>query len=249
MRADSIGDADTTIMLFESDRGWNATGGAELLPNKPRHDGGDRYALADGQTHWIMRKGWDAQGRRHWEKAPKGDWVIWKPVLKQASKKQPGSMPPKLADLALGHDTIEEAERRYGPGLVVAGGHPQSARIWRSRQTGWYLYVDGFYYGKGGAVIDQITVSRTTGYDEEKASKPLTSLDAEKSSLFGSIRLGMSEAQVLSIAKSQGVTPKLAGNVLKWSEKGYKTAVYHTWTAQLDFNTHKMLDVITVGCE
>ena len=39
-----IPDPTGVILLFESDAGWNACGGAELLPEKPRHGGADLYA-------------------------------------------------------------------------------------------------------------------------------------------------------------------------------------------------------------
>jgi len=37
-----------TVILFESDAGWNANGGPELLPPKSRHHGGDYYGFAGG---------------------------------------------------------------------------------------------------------------------------------------------------------------------------------------------------------
>lgn len=40
-----------TIAVFESDAGWNASGGRELLVKKPRHGGGDVYGYAAGQMN------------------------------------------------------------------------------------------------------------------------------------------------------------------------------------------------------
>jgi hypothetical protein len=37
------------ILVFESDHGWNAAGGPELLPRRPRHQGGDVYGIVDGE--------------------------------------------------------------------------------------------------------------------------------------------------------------------------------------------------------
>ena len=37
---------DRTILLFESDRGWNASGGPEAVTRKPRHEHGMVYYLA-----------------------------------------------------------------------------------------------------------------------------------------------------------------------------------------------------------
>jgi len=68
-----------TVVIFESDRGWNAAGGPELLPNEPRHLGGDNYGFTDGHATWVQRKrlGRDANGEPIWTKEPKGDSVLW----------------------------------------------------------------------------------------------------------------------------------------------------------------------------
>jgi hypothetical protein len=39
-------DPEKTVVFFDSDVGWNAAGGPELLPRKPRHFGRDMYAFA-----------------------------------------------------------------------------------------------------------------------------------------------------------------------------------------------------------
>jgi hypothetical protein len=73
--------APMLVAIFESDAGWNAAGGPELLPPKPRHLGGDNYVLADGHVIWLARKklGRDARGQPIWAKEPDGDWVKWEP--------------------------------------------------------------------------------------------------------------------------------------------------------------------------
>ncbi len=86
LRADSIPDPRQVIMLFESDRGWNATGGAELLPETPRHWTGDRYAFADGAfRHWLPRKRLrdkgGLRGTDHWTKEPDNPEIRWHPAI------------------------------------------------------------------------------------------------------------------------------------------------------------------------
>lgn len=44
-----------SILIFESDRGWNASGGAEALPARPRHQGRDHFAFADGHVRMLTR--------------------------------------------------------------------------------------------------------------------------------------------------------------------------------------------------
>ncbi len=53
--ADRITNPDTTVVLFESGRGWNAAGDAELLPVRPRHQGMDTFSFADGHVRKVER--------------------------------------------------------------------------------------------------------------------------------------------------------------------------------------------------
>jgi hypothetical protein len=70
-----------TVVIFESDQGWNAVGGRGLLPDEPRHLGGDNYGFADGSARWLNRK-----------KLPDGTWakepeveVRWEVGVKEAA--------------------------------------------------------------------------------------------------------------------------------------------------------------------
>lgn len=45
-----------TVVIFESDRGWNAAGGRALLPAEPRHGDGENYGFADGHAAWVGRE-------------------------------------------------------------------------------------------------------------------------------------------------------------------------------------------------
>ena len=67
------------VVVFESDRGWNAAGGPELLPAEPRHEGGDHYGFADGGAGWVKRRGLgrDDVGDLVWTKEPGSDEVRW----------------------------------------------------------------------------------------------------------------------------------------------------------------------------
>jgi hypothetical protein len=56
-RSASVVVPENTVAIFESDRGWNAHGGAELLPKAPRHyHHGDVYGFADGRARWRSRR-------------------------------------------------------------------------------------------------------------------------------------------------------------------------------------------------
>ena len=75
VRLASIREPGGVVLFFESDRGWNAAGGPELLPTKPRH----RFGSLDG---WAFANG-DAMGSRRAEmKAPE----CWQPQPQAAGK-------------------------------------------------------------------------------------------------------------------------------------------------------------------
>jgi len=69
---DAVAKPAATIAIFESDQGWNTSGGAELLPKEPRHLGGDNYGFADGHAAWVNRQmvGRDETGMRIWSGDP-----------------------------------------------------------------------------------------------------------------------------------------------------------------------------------
>lgn len=50
-RVESIANRGLTVTIFESDEGWNASGGRDLLPDTPRHGGKDRYGFVGGDMY------------------------------------------------------------------------------------------------------------------------------------------------------------------------------------------------------
>ena len=57
-----INDPSQLVLIFESDKGWNAAGDITALPANPRHVRGDNYGLADGHARWVARAEADALG-------------------------------------------------------------------------------------------------------------------------------------------------------------------------------------------
>jgi prepilin-type processing-associated H-X9-DG protein len=49
-----------TVLLFESDAGWNAAGGRELLAYEPRHAGGYNFVFCDGSIRWVRAEDVDS---------------------------------------------------------------------------------------------------------------------------------------------------------------------------------------------
>jgi len=89
-RETAIRDDVRTVAVFESDVGWNAAGGPELLPANARHFDGENYAFADGGCGWLVRK---RRPDGTWPKQPYAD-VIWEPVLEESEVEQPTQADP-----------------------------------------------------------------------------------------------------------------------------------------------------------
>jgi prepilin-type processing-associated H-X9-DG protein len=80
---------DKVIAIFESDRGWNAHGGKELLLDFPRHFGGDNIGFADGHVRWYARQ--KPRGEARWNTVwPREyqhkDELQWQPALRRSAK-------------------------------------------------------------------------------------------------------------------------------------------------------------------
>ena len=55
VRLAKIAHPERTVLLYESDLGWNGAGGPETLVKKPRHWGQDVFAFADGSCRALKR--------------------------------------------------------------------------------------------------------------------------------------------------------------------------------------------------
>jgi hypothetical protein len=77
--------ADTTagparlVLFYESDAGWNAHGGPELLPGEPRHFGGDNVSFVDGHAKWVGRLRQGDSSPPRWQRAYPPEAVVWDP--------------------------------------------------------------------------------------------------------------------------------------------------------------------------
>jgi len=85
LKSSVIEDPSHTVAIFESDQGWNAAGGADLLVKEPRHIGGDHYATPDGGVRWLNRI-----------QAPDFHWqpILRSGVTETRSSGQPALKPP-----------------------------------------------------------------------------------------------------------------------------------------------------------
>lgn len=53
LNLEKVSDPARTVLVFETDGGWNLSGGSELLPAKPRHDGTVVVGFADGHVERL----------------------------------------------------------------------------------------------------------------------------------------------------------------------------------------------------
>jgi hypothetical protein len=165
---------------------------------------------------------------------------------------------PKIAQILgirVGQGTVEELERKLGPGAPVTGGHPQGARVWYVKSMGIWVYADGFYYTSRGEEITNdvlLTVdNKNLGYDSEyrngkKRSVPVVHKTKIQIAWLGKVVPGMTRQEVTKAVKSLPKPKEKSGNLI-WKEKGtYKTAQgleTMVWTAELMFDKDKLVSV------
>jgi prepilin-type processing-associated H-X9-DG protein len=53
---DKVGSPAQTVMVFETDGGWNLNGGSELLLQNPRHDRAVVVGFADGHAEMVTEE-------------------------------------------------------------------------------------------------------------------------------------------------------------------------------------------------
>lgn len=51
----NVPDAGSMVVFFESNLGWNGSGGPGDLPASPRHMGGDVFGFLDAHAKWFPR--------------------------------------------------------------------------------------------------------------------------------------------------------------------------------------------------
>jgi hypothetical protein len=156
---------------------------------------------------------------------------------------------PRIAEIGgikIGYSTQEELQRSWGEGLTVVGGHPNSGRRWRVRDTDWIIATDGFLYSNRGLVIDGLQiVSGETG-DPDFLNAPYARLDKKAFGWLGEISCGMTRDEVIGVLQRRGVPFKDHGEVLSVNADGFseitseENASFDQWEARLYFKDGKL---------
>ena len=165
-------------------------------------------------------------------------------------------VPPfaRIAGVAVGRSTMEEMEHRLGPGLPQTGGHFGGARVWRSRQTGWYIRADWLEHYSRGQGIDDITISASNDTGRTKVS--WVSLPRKQLRFMGAVELGMKRSQALEALKSKLPPPQASGQDLVWTAQGNALVNQggadhkEDWEARLRFRHDRLVEIrISSACD
>lgn len=155
----------------------------------------------------------------------------------------------QLAGVRVGFDSVERLEHLFGPGYAFTGGHPNGAREWRSRQTGWYINADGFDYNKRGErVLDTVSIG-ITGIIGGKTA-PSVFAPRQRLLFLGGITLGMTREQVRSALENRLPPPRVNGDSWVWEAKGFSPPNPNNngeskrdWCAILTFATGRLAEI------
>lgn len=172
----------------------------------------------------------------------------------------------RVGNVQIGVTTMEELERMFGKGRECIGGHPRGGREWRSKQTGWYIYADGFNYNDKGRMLEdfeisvhsQGPVSEVGVPDDDDSKTPQASVKKWQLTILGGIMPRMNRATVIALLAKSGVQTTAKNNVITWKEKGHSHIygatqnhdglTYTTWNGRLTF-WHNHLEDIDIQCE
>jgi hypothetical protein len=149
-----------------------------------------------------------------------------------------GNSIPRIANLGqvqIGSSTQEDLAQRWGEGKVVVGGHPNSGRIWRVKDSPWAVHTDGFEYSKRGLVVDALEINEAMGRD---AGAPEARLGRAEFAWLSAIELGMKRDQVKSILKAKRLAFTSTNESLHITLPGFQRLVqssFRDWTVGLEF--------------
>ena len=177
-----------------------------------------------------------------------------KPSLAEASNR-PKIVPAiaHIGSIQVGVTTMERLEQMFGKGLPITGGHPQGAREWISKQTGWVIFADGFDYCPTGRIVESFEVASDTAgqgrssFDDQDASIPHGSIRRANLSLMDAIVPGMSRQAVKRVLIKKHIKVTMKRDSLMCRETGHirvdQNIVYSNWLARFSFEGGKLEDV------
>ncbi len=164
-------------------------------------------------------------------------------------------LPPiaKFAWGQVGKTCTLQLEETLGKALHLTGGHPKSRCLWRCKDHGCFLSVDGFewFNDTHRYVIDDLQIRRKLIDPFHLEKIPTAKTKSCPCIFLGGIRLGMKRQQVVLYLLKQKISFKDENECLIIISQGYVQVnpqmSYREWTSSLSFKK-TVLDSITVRC-
>ena len=163
---------------------------------------------------------------------------------------------PQIAHIAgviVGQTTVEDLERRWGPGLVITGGHPRGARVWRLRGWGWLIHVDGFNFRRAkngwGEIVDVAEIADQRRWERcLLPSLPWAPASGMRSGYWSAFPLGMRRASVVRRLGQRGIRCKSEPGCLVVRAGGFAPAEINAdgvrqWEAHLKFTEERLASI------
>lgn len=158
---------------------------------------------------------------------------------------------------SVGKNDTEYVEKQLGKGLIITGGHPKGARVWKYKHGNCYLYMDGFDWdnnrsGYHGYVVYDLQICREMAEGWRGKNIPTIKTKTNPCLFLDSIGLGMKRKTVLSILHNHKLTYSAPQSDIVIASKGYNnvnsSTTYRKWTARLVFKSNA-LDCIQIQCD
>jgi hypothetical protein len=171
----------------------------------------------------------------------------------------------RFAGFQMGYSSQEDLDKRLGEGLNVLGGHPNSGRFWRIRNSSWLLYTDGFEYSERGLVTDNLQLVDTAHAPAESAPNsgarlsamklwsgterddvPYASIDASNLVWLSGITLGATRNQVKEVLKRDSLAFAETADTLDLEVPGFHKVVttkFTQWSASLTFSSNVLAEI------
>lgn len=146
----------------------------------------------------------------------------------------------RIAGVRIGYSTQEDLARRWGEGMVVTGGHPNSGRVWRVKGTSWVVRTDGFEYSQRGLVVDGLELLNESPHDRRA---PFARLTKDDFAWLGGVTPGLSRSEVEMFLKNKSLVSTNTDYELTVPAKGHYALVNSTlgnWTVRFDFTTNRL---------
>ena len=154
----------------------------------------------------------------------------------------------KIAGISVGETTLDGLDQKLDSLRSFTNGQRRSDHEWRSKQTGWVLFANGFFDDASDSrVVGSVILSRDT-----EQTLPTADLPRQQSLFLGKIALGMSRREVERLIRA-GLPPPTEHNARRivWKAAGSEKVGRHRitdWRAELQFKHHR-LEGIEVDAE